>query len=68
MVCKVITSFCGAVNGSRGQVIDLPDAQAEDLKRAGYVVQVAGRTPVKTTEEPTETPAEDPKPKRARKK
>ena len=76
MVCKVITSFCGTVTGSRGQIIDLTDEQASDLTRAGYVVPVAGRTPTVTKDvpaeetpapEPTETP-EPPKPKRSRKK
>lgn len=82
MICKVITSFCGAVNGARGQIVDLTDEQAEDLTRAGYVVPVAGRTPTATpgtpkdtgaskpAEAPAETPetTETPKPKRSRKK
>ena len=69
MICKVITSFCGAVNGTRGQVIDLTDEQAEDLKRAGYVVPVAGRTPTVTKDVPAEeTPAPEKKPATRRKK
>lgn len=64
MICKVITSFCGVVNGARGQIIDLTDEQAEDLKRAGYVVPVAGRTPTVTPGTPKDTevskPAEAP--------
>lgn len=49
MVIRVKTSFCGAVTASRGQVLDIPEEQAQDLIQAGYVVPVA-------TEETPETP------------
>lgn len=53
MVVRVKTSFCGALCGTRGQVMEVTDEQAKDLIQAGYVVAVAE---VKPEEEPEKTP------------
>lgn len=53
MVVRVKTSFCGALCGTRGQVMEVTEEQAKDLIQAGYVVAVAD---VKPEEEPEEKP------------
>lgn len=59
MVIRVKTSFCGALCGTRGQVMEVTDEQAQDLIQAGYVVAVADVKPeeeLKDAEAPEEKP------------
>lgn len=62
MVVRVKTSFCGALCGTRGQVMEVTDEQAQDLIQAGYVVAVAD---VKPAEELKDAEALEEKPETA---
>lgn len=43
-------------HANAGQVLDLPDAEAQDMIRRGTAVEVSGEPPAELPEEPTPEP------------